>query len=464
MRELEQALEEAQDYRSWHALAQEHDRRSGAEASRNEDDSPFFDGPALRVCVARLETLRRLNDVPALEAALHEELRRHLNDLYAPQLYSVAMAGPQRVVTDFLDCLCLCLDTLAESPVVPLAERRRRFQAAWTIYGRSALLLSGGATWGFHHLGVVKALFDEGLLPDILSGASTGAMVAAGVCTRNDEELREMFERTDSIRLDGLLPIGPLEAVKQGAWLDAQRLREVLLNNVGPSTFAEAHAHSGRALNIQVSPTRRRQKPRLLTHLTAPEVLVASAAMASSALPALFPPQELRMRVGGEEQPWIPGELWVDGSLTGDLPKQRLARLHNANHFIVSQTNPHALPFVRYHGRRGLRPALAGIASATVRAQGALMADLTRRASSGRLERAAEQAFTLTTQDYRGDIDLHPPVSARLLTRVVSNPTREDLAEFILQGARGVFPRMEMIRCQTRVGRTLQACVERLGA
>jgi len=452
----------AQSYAEWLEKAQHDDRSSGAEERRADDDSPYFDGPALRSCIATLDTLRQADDVAALEARLHEELRRHLNDLYAPELYGVAKAGPQRVVTAFLDCVCRSLEYLAETPVLPVPERLRRFQAAWTIYGRSALMLSGGATWGFAHLGVVKALHQHQLLPDILSGASTGAMVAAGACTRNDAELSAMFEDTDTIRLDGLRPVGWRRAWKQGAVLEARALYEVLLNNVGDYTFAQAFAHSGRSLNIQVSPTRHRQKPRLLTHLTAPEVLVPSAALASSALPALFPPQQLRMRQGDDEKAWVPGERWVDGSLTGDLPKLRLSRLHNANHFIVSQCNPHALPFVRHHGRRGLRPALAGLAGATVRAQGALLADVTRRAARGRLRVLADQAFTLTSQDYRGDIDLHPVLSRRLLRRVCVNPTRDDLAAFILAGERSVWPRLEMIRCQMRVGRTLQACVRRL--
>lgn len=40
-----------------------------------------------------------------------------------------------------------------------------------------------------YHLGVVKTLFEHGLLPRIISGASVGAVVAALVCVRTDEEL-----------------------------------------------------------------------------------------------------------------------------------------------------------------------------------------------------------------------------------------------------------------------------------
>jgi len=39
-------------------------------------------------------------------------------------------------------------------------------------YGRSALLLSGGATMGLFHLGMVKTLWEQKLLPRIISGAT----------------------------------------------------------------------------------------------------------------------------------------------------------------------------------------------------------------------------------------------------------------------------------------------------
>ena len=38
-------------------------------------------------------------------------------------------------------------------------------------------------------------------------------------------------------------------------------------------------------------------------------------------------------------------ERWIDGSFGNDLPMMRIGRLHNVNHFIVSQVNPHVLPF-----------------------------------------------------------------------------------------------------------------------
>ena len=43
------------------------------------------------------------------------------------------------------------------------------------------------------HFGVVKAFLDADLLPRVISGTSAGGLVAALVCTRTDEELKELL-------------------------------------------------------------------------------------------------------------------------------------------------------------------------------------------------------------------------------------------------------------------------------
>lgn len=39
--------------------------------------------------------------------------------------------------------------------------------------------LSGGAYLGYYHMGVIKALFAENLLPRVISGASAGSIMTA---------------------------------------------------------------------------------------------------------------------------------------------------------------------------------------------------------------------------------------------------------------------------------------------
>ena len=44
---------------------------------------------------------------------------------------------------------------------------------------------------GFYHLGVVKALWEQGLLPRVISGASAGSIMTAIIGTRSDEDFRQ---------------------------------------------------------------------------------------------------------------------------------------------------------------------------------------------------------------------------------------------------------------------------------
>jgi NTE family protein len=462
------ALAAAVHVDEWQIAAERIDELTGADAWRGEPTSIHYDADAIQADIAALKAQRAQGDPEALADTLSASLYRHQTDIADRDLYDVALGGTKHLIETYLQTCESSLEWLASVEMPPDAAARRleRFHVAWRVYGRSALMLSGGATLGFHHLGVVKALFEAGLLPKILTGASTGAMIAAGVCVRDDTELADLFANPRQMRLDGLVPAGVKQLVRTGAWLDPQGLYDVLLHNVGDATFAEARVHSGRSLNISVSANRTRQKPRLLSYLTAPDVLVARAALASSALPGLFPPTQLiRKRRDGTLEPYLPDERWTDGSLDGDLPKLRLSRLHNANHFIVSQTNPHVLPFMRHRGRSGLRPAVSGLVSTAARTQGATVADIVRRAtrrSNGPVQLAARQAHNLLSQDYTGDIDLHPQFRWSLYRKVVSNPTYEDLDAFILEGERSVWPHLARIRNATRIGRAFDRCLDRL--
>lgn len=467
LRSLERALDEARSYQEWLDVAHQLDATTGASDWRDDDESDLYDAASLYEGMLAMRRHRAEGDLQGMAGHLTEHLYRHLNDLLAPELYEVALGGTKRVVERYLEEAEQSVRWLAAAPGVPREAVRHRFEDAWHVFGRTALLLSGGATWGFHHLGVVKALFEQDLLPEILSGASTGAMVAAGVAARSDAELADLFAHPEQLRLDGLRPAGLRAAAREGAWLVPDQLQAVLDHNIGRPTFAEAHAHSGRTVAISVSPTRHRQKARLLTPLTAPDVLLTSAVMASSALPGLFPPVELmRRRADGTEESYVPGERWVDGSIAGDLPKRRLSRLHNVNHFVVSQVNPHVLPFVRSHRQRHLGARMMGVMATAARSQGLFATDLVRRltdrsAPMGRIAAAANAVFR---QEYRGHVDLNPRFRWRALPKIVSNPSLQDLSGFIVEGERAVWPRVAMIREQTRIGRAFRDCVAQLHA
>jgi NTE family protein len=453
------ALDEAPYAAAWQQAAEDLDALLELDAWRAEDDSDHYDAPLLRDAIRQMEALREQEEPLALFGVLQESLYRHLNELAEPDLYGTAWGGPKLLVSAFLDTAEQAIDWLAsaELPDVTHQQRLALFQRAHQVYGRTALMLSGGATLGFHHLGVVKALFEHDLLPHILSGASMGAMIAGGICTRTDDELTALFANPDSIKRDGLLWLPPGQALKQRHLLEPDQLYRTILHNCGDATFGEAHKRTGRTLNISVSPTRRRQKPRVLSHLTTPNVLIASGALASSAVPGLFPPAQLRQRVDGEETAYAAGERWIDGALRGDLPMFRVGRLHNVNHFVVSQTNPHVLPFVSNRQQRGFIGWARQLLTKAAHRQGVNVVSLARQLGHKTpLAPALDVVESLTAQDYGGDIDIFPPVPARDFTKVVSNPSPQDLQRFILNGERGAWSRLVMVRDQTRIGRALE--------
>jgi TAG lipase/steryl ester hydrolase/phospholipase A2/LPA acyltransferase len=266
-----------------------------------------------------------------------------------------------------------------DADAVSVAERIAFFNETRHSFGRSALLLSGGATLGMYHTGVVKALYDQDLLPRVISGASAGSTIAALLAARTDEELEEIFEyenlntRFFTQRekpggakehkehsgggLDSLIAMLPpplpmiLHGVRRkfvkGYALDIRTLEASLRENCGEYTFQEAFDRTGRIVNIVVTPTASGRIPMVLNYLTSPHVFLWSAALASCAVPGVFEPVELRARgIEGGEIPYFPqGQKWSDGSVENDLPMQRLGELFNVNHFVVSQVNPHALFF-----------------------------------------------------------------------------------------------------------------------
>ena len=465
---LQRELELATTYERWLDCAQELDHLEGLEAWRDDPRSPHYDHQLIQDHLTRLRALKRAQDWIGLRDLLEETLHRHLGDLGNPALYAYSYVGTKRLITEYLDELEQTLHWLCDAPLPGYRDERKLAMAreALRIFGRSALILSGGGALGLFHLGVVKALWHRQLLPEVLSGASMGAIVAGGVCTRDDHELAHMWEHIDEIHRRATRVLPPWRWLEHGSVLAPDQLREHVEANLRDMTFKEAHEHSGRLLNIAVSPVRRRQKPRLLNALTAPDVLITHATVASCSLPALFPPAMLwRRDPEGGLKPYMGGERWVDGSIHGDVPTQRLSRLHNINHHIVSQANPHVLPFATMEGGEGFWPLAADLATSALRAQSRQALRLARRRVHSALWLPSlEWAHAMTHQNYLGDITVYPKLRLSDYARVMKNPDLEELREYILSGERATWPKLAMIHDQTRISRAMTRSIERLQA
>lgn len=131
--------------------------------------------------------------------------------------------------------------------------------------------------------------------------------------------------------------------------MDVSVLDDCVRSNVGDITFEEAFNRTKRILNIVVSSTRKNEVPRLLNYLTAPNVLIRSAATASCAVTGLYDQVPLLAKDhNGHIVTWNSSSItWSDASIDDDGPTLRLAELFNVNHIILSQANPYMLPFMK---------------------------------------------------------------------------------------------------------------------
>jgi len=109
-----------------------------------------------------------------------------------------------------------------------------------------------------------------------------------------------------------------------------------------------------------------------LNYLTSPNVVVWSAVSASTAIPRFFHPVELMIKTeDGQIVPYHPENTmtrYIDGSIGGDLPMQRMSELFNVNTFVVSQVNPHAVPFLSVDGGGVLESRIRKKLSMTIKA------------------------------------------------------------------------------------------------
>lgn len=456
----------ADSYEAWCSAAEALDQESGNLAWRADDESGLIDGQLMREHIAQFRELIAASNVPKLAQLLYESIYRHQGDIANPHLYSVAFSGTKQVVEDYLGAVDDALNFIAdgESSLLSNKSKLKIMRNAQRNLGESALLLSGGASMGFFHMGVAKALLNQGLLPRTICGASMGSLIGGGICARTDDELHELFSDLDAMYRIGIKFLKPSEIVKQKLLLDQSQLEENANQNIGDYTFAEAEKRSGRQFCVSVSPSRSRQKPRVLSAQTSPNILVSNAVIASCAIPGVYPAVSLKARDRkGNVIPYLAGEQWVDGTFQGDLPMKRLGRLFNINHFIVSQVNPHAVPFlVSRHGRGPLALA-ADLTLSTARIQMAqTLKVLQGRVTSPRIHNVMEHGRLLAEQEYKGDINIHPQINGWMYRRLLANPSVDDLKQYIILGERATWPKIAMVRNQTRTQSTLAACVKRL--
>ncbi|MEL7313015.1 MAG: DUF3336 domain-containing protein, partial [Pseudomonadota bacterium] len=334
-------MRRADTYQQWRRAAMAYDRKHRLDRWKKKDHSTQYDFVSVRERVTRLKALRAARDNQALLFNLNEGIHGNMDGMGRPDLYRRAKFGTKKLITQYVDEVSDAIEYIASDRVkdIPFDEKLDFFHRASHCYGRTALLMSGAGSLLFYHLGVVKALWEQTLLPTIMSGSSGGAFIAGMVGTRDPQELGELFD-TDFLKQHAT------DRSEIRGWFNVMRKRfeadevwEVIERLIPDMTFQEAYECSGIHINISVAPAGEHQGSRLLNAITSPNVMVREAVLASCAVPGVYPPVTLAARgANGLRQAYLESKQWVDGSVADDLPAKRLSRLYGVNHTIVSQT------------------------------------------------------------------------------------------------------------------------------
>jgi TAG lipase/steryl ester hydrolase/phospholipase A2/LPA acyltransferase len=451
---LKRSLKKAASYEEWAAAAHAFDQKNGLDRWRRKDATRQYDHVTIRIRLDRLQSLKARHDTRGLLYTLNEGIHGNMGGMGKAGLYGHALSGTKYLVEAYIEEIVHTLEFLAEenSGDISAEEKYDFFRRASHCFGRSAFMMSGSGSLLFFHVGVIRALAQAKLLPTILSGSSGGAIVGSIVATHSEDELAQLM------RPEYFLDQIPTGSKERSQALVAQ-LEESVERFIPDMTFQQAFAKTGRAMNISVAPAEMHQTSRLLNATTSPNVLMRSAVMASAAVPGVFPPVTLlALDNHGERQGYLPSRKWVDGSVSDDLPAKRLARLYGVNHYVVSQTNPHVIPFVT-DGRRK-QSALGLLTEAGRRSTREWFNALTIIAGKadkkgGRVTQATSLLRSIINQDYVGDINILPDYKFHNPLKLLSFPGEKQMQRLIDSGERCTWPKLEMIRQQTRVSCTL---------
>jgi NTE family protein len=459
----ETALARATSYAEWAEAARELDRRTGKLAWRTKDQSEHFDYRSIRRRLERLQELRAKGDDHGLLFALNEGIHGNMDGIASDHLWREARFGTKQLIHDYVDAIADALRHLASPTVtsIPFEEKRDFFRRAHHCYGCSALLMSGSGAFLFFHAGVVKALWQEGLLPSIISGSSGGSVIGSMLCTHRDEDMGPLFEPERLVReyeneqgQTLMNPFGQSKRMSQPQIRD--RIEEILPN----LTFQEAFELTGRHLNVSIAPAEKHQNGRLLNAITSPNVFVRDAVMASCAVPGIYDPVALYAKdSAGKRVPYLPGRFWVDGSVTHDLPSKRLSRLYGVNHHIVSQANPLITPFASdVTQQTGPFSAIRRASVSTLKAWLNVSMQLWDKPLQlvPPLHSIANMTMSVINQDYSGDINIIRPQILWSPDKILSNLSLEDVRNLMELGERAAWPKIEMVRVQTKISQTLE--------
>jgi NTE family protein len=199
-------------------------------------------------------------------------------------------------------------------------DRRRR--------PRVAFVLSGGGNLGAIQVGMLRALVEQGITPDVVLGCSVGALNGATFADAPDESgVLRLEQHWRTTRSADLMPSSRIpsavQLLRKGESLhSSDGLRSGVESLLGPGRRFEDLSVPFQCVAVEVESAIERW---FATGFLTPAIL------ASAALPAVFPPVT------------VDGRRYVDGGVVNNVPITRAVEL-GCREIYVLHVGPHGRP------------------------------------------------------------------------------------------------------------------------
>lgn len=459
----------ATTFEQWNSSALELDELTDKVEWKQRKESTLYDYQLVQDITDRMREARLAGDYAQLLYIIRTNWVRNLGNMGNVNLYRHSYVGTKYLIDDYVEESKLSLNALLNESDLDDTYLMGILQQTRRNIGRTALVLSGGGTFGMFHIGLLATLFEQDLLPRVISGSSAGAIVASILIVHNKEEIPALldhilemefniFNDDDKKSESENFLIKFQRFFKNGTWFDNKHLVRTMIGFLGDLTFREAYNRTGKILNITVSPDTLFEQPRLLNNLTAPNVLIWSAVCASCSLPGIFPSSPLYEKdpITGKQKPWSGSSSvkFVDGSVDNDLPISRLSEMFNIDHIIACQVNIHVFPILKLSlscvGGEIEDEFSARLKKNLTRVYNFMANEMIHWFEIGCEIGIAKNTLTklrsVLSQQYSGDITILPDLNAMFrFKQLLANPTKEIILREITNGARATWRKISII-------------------
>lgn len=455
---IKKQIKNARTVAQWKTLAMEYEKLNKQMFGKRY--THLYDKGLLQNKLAQIKQYNT-QDIHQLMNSIRMDIDRNFGNIAKNKLHEHFLHVPNTIL-QYIDEVKKQLSHIAENRQISKEEKNEFFRELRHIHGRTALLLSGGASLGTFHMGVVKALFEHGVLPRIISGSSVGSIVASIVAVRTDVELRDTFQHLDTLDLSFFGEHNTIHLIRnvieKGHAQDHMHLIKTLQKVLGNVTFKDAYQKTGRILNITVCPAETNEAPKVMNFMTSPDVLIWSAVAASTAMPGLFPSQYIYVKTTkGDFSKDLLYDVykrkWQDGSLRYDLPSNALKEMFNCNFFIVSQCNPIVIPLL------GSKNVFGSTIFKVIEME------IKHRCKQIKQVLPAwmpSTPFDLLDQPWEGDVTITLPLGFHNPKTLITNPDLEKLILSVKTGEKATWESIWSIECNCAIETYLDDIVQNL--